>query len=260
MSGFAHRMAMQRIASFDVDWRSTEEAQPLVWSANGKAIAYQDAQGFWLWNMLVDAQPQLVVPVEADQELLDLSHSGRYLRFGNLMSWTLLDVQTGDSWNNSLITPDESRLVHFVSERSQDFREQLERLGQCNLPAIACPMVLLQSPHTGIGSQDLPMDIFWHEPYQLGLAYPAGVESIPWSLSFRDTFNNESVALAELPSIRSFAYDAHYDQPAFAFDETKIGFGLREWIDYYDSVDLSEYLDSPIVDLEWGQPIFYEGR
>ena len=27
-----------------------------------------------------------------------------------------------------------------------------------------------------------------------------------------------------------------------------------------DLDNLSEHLDSPIVDLEWGQPIFYEGR
>ena len=49
--GYGHRMAMREIADFDVGWRSTEERQPLVWSADSKAIAYQDSQGIWLMEV-----------------------------------------------------------------------------------------------------------------------------------------------------------------------------------------------------------------
>lgn len=257
-SGFGHRMAMEEIASHDVAWRSTKES-PIVWSSNSKAFAYQNGQEIWLWNMLVDEKPQLVASVEADQELVELSATGRYVRYGNRKSWTLVDVLNGETWKDSLVTPDESRLVHFVSERAEDFRQELERLGDCSLPKIGCPLVMWQSTETGIGSLDLPMDVFWHEPYQMGRVYPVGVESGSWSESLRRLPNVNPVELAYLPTVQAFAYDAEYRKPAFVFEDTRIGLDARKWGNY-DSVDLSDYLDSPIVDLQWGQPIFYEGR
>ena len=261
MSGFAHRMAMQKIASFDVDWRSTEEAQPLVWSADSKAIAYQDSQGIWLWKFIEQAEPQLVVHAREGQELLDLSATGRYLRFGRPADWTLHDVQTGDTWKDSLITPDESRLIHFLSYSAEDYLERLKQLKQCSLPLISCPIVLTQSPHTGVGSGELPQDVFWHEPDLLGLVYRDAFQSLRWSYALEDAFCELWICRGvRLPPIHAFAYDSRYEQPAFAFEDSRIGFGIRESDDFYDSIDLSEHLDSPIVDLEWGQPIFYEGR
>lgn len=258
-SGYGHRMAMEEIASSNVKWRSTNVQQPLVWSSNSKAFAYQDEQGIWLWNMTLNEEPRFIASLEADQELIELSASGRYVRFGNRTSWTLVDALLGETWQDSMVTPDESRLVHFVSERAEDFRQELERLGQCNLPKIGCPMVNWQSTEIGIGSLDLPMDVFWHEPYQMGLVYPVGVISGSWSESLWRLPNVNPVELAYLPTVQAFAYDAEYRRPAFVFEDTRIGLDARKW-NNYDSVNLSEHLDSPIVDLEWGQPIFYEGR
>lgn len=258
-AGFGHRMAMEEIASAEVNWRSNESQQPLVWSSNSKAFAFQNGQEIWMWNMLLDDQPRLVASVESDVELIELSARGRYVRFGNRTAWTLVDVLNGETWKDSTVTPDESLLVHFVSERAEDYLEQLERLRECRLPKIGCPMEIWLSTETGIGSLDLPMDVFWYEPFQMGLAFPAGVVSGSWSDSLRRLPNHDLVELAYLPPVQAFAYAAEYDQPAFAFEDTRIGLDTRKW-DNYDSVDLSEHLDSPIVDLEWGQPIFYEGR
>ena len=258
-SGFVHRMAIEEIASSDVKWRSSKTQQPLVWSGNSKAFAYQDEQGIWLWNTLLHEEPQFVASVEADQELIELSASGRYVRFGNRASWTLVDVLLGGTWKDSMVTPDESLPVHFHIVPLEDYAEIRQRLNQCKLPVIGCPIVILLTTETGLGVLELPMDVFWHDPYQMGLVYPVGVISSSWSESLWRLPNVNPVELAYLPTVQAFAYDAKYRRPAFVFEDTRIGLDARKW-DNYDSVDLSEYLDSPIVDLEWGQPIFYEGR
>ena len=156
-----------------------------------------------------------------------------------------------------MITPDESLLVHFHVVSMEDYAEARQSLNQCNLPTIGCPIVILQTTETGLGVQELPMQVFWHEPYQMGSVYPVGVISGSWSDSLWRVPNYNPVRMAELPTITLFAYDADNDRPAFTFEATKIGLDVREQKDY-DSVDLSEYLDSPIVDIEWGQPVFYQ--
>ena len=258
--GYGHRLAVREIAGFDISWQNAEEQQPLVWSADSRAIAYQDSHGIWLWTFIDRAKPQLTIQAREDQDILDLSATGRYLRYGRPADWTLLDVETGETWKDSLITPNESRLVHFVSDRPED-SERRQQLGECSLPLVSCPLVVVQSPHTGVGSEEPPQAVFWHERDLLGLLYRNGFQSIRWSYALEDAFCDLRICYGvNTPAINAFAYDSRYRQQAFAFEETRIGFGLRRMEDYYDSVDLSETLDSPIVDLEWGQPIFYEGR
>ncbi|MCY4063185.1 MAG: hypothetical protein OXG53_12505 [Chloroflexi bacterium] len=256
--GFGHQLAIREIASHTAIWRTTDSEQPMLWSADSRAIAFEDARGIRIWRITEQADPQLVVQPEDGKELLDYSASGRYLRFGNKASWTLLDVQTGKSWNDTLITPDESRLIHFLSEGAEDYAEQLQRLIQCRYPRL-CPLILLQSMHTGFPTVELPQDFLWHHPDYLGLVYRDGIVSIHWSYSLEDTYC-EWFCRLELSSIEATAFDAHHQQTAIAFEQSKIAISIRSPERDFYKIDLSEYLDSPIVDLEWGQPIFYEGR
>ena len=261
--GFGHNLNLLQVASHAHTWRATDTAQALVWSADSKALAYQDMEGIWLWRYLEEVEPQLVVPTEHAQDVLELSLTGRYLRYGRKDDWTLLDVQTGDAWNNTLITPDESRKIHFLSEGSDDYLEQLTQLRQpCHLSELMCPILLTLSVHTGLGTEDLPQDFIWQEPDFLSLVYRDAIQSIRWSFSLQWAHCHLASCRGadKLPPISAVAYDPVYEQPAFAFDETKIGFKLHHHKGFVDSVDLSEFLDSPIVSLEWGQPIFYEGR
>ena len=258
--GYGHRMVVREIAGFDATWRTLEEQQPLHWNANSTSIAYQDSRGIWLWKFLEDDEPIIVVEAKEGRELIDLSATGRYLLYGRPADWTLLDVLTGDSWKDSLITPDESRHIHFLSDRPEDL-DQRGQLSKCSPPLISCPLVVVQSPHTGVGSQEPPQEVFWHGRDFLGLVYRHGFQSIRWSYALEDVFCNLRICRAvNTPEINAFAYDSQYEQQAFAFEDTRIGFGFHKTHDYYDSVDLSDVLDSPIIDLEWGQPIFYEGR
>jgi len=253
--GNGYRMAMKEIASYGVDWLSVDERAPMVWSADSNVIAFQDNHGIWLWSFLKESDPQLVVSTDEAEELLDLSYSGRYLRFGNNASWTLLEVQTGENWNNMLVSPDESRHIEIRIELADEHASRtavVPRYRRCSEPLTRCPLVI---------SSATPRFIFWHDPGFVGLVFSASLESFPWRYSLEQMCCccDGRVGGSELPSIIAFAFDETYMQPAIAFDETHIGFEFDGWYSF-DSVDLSETLDSPIVDLEWGQPIFYEGR
>lgn len=250
--GNGYRMAMKEIASYGVDWLSLDGRAPLAWSADSSAIAYQDAQGIWLHDIFERSEASLILPNDSDRKLLDISAHGRYLRYGSPASWTLQDVKTGETWKNTLISPDESRLVHIHVE--QDLRrfgvEEQRKI--CGVPLLDCPLVLR--------SAEL-IDVFWHDPGFVGLAASTYVESYPWNLSLENLCCccDGRLRGSRLPSISAFAYDHSYRQVAFSYANTRIGLSLSKYDDF-DSIDLSEHLDSPIVELEWGQPIFYEGR
>lgn len=251
--GYAHGMTMREIAASYVLWRSTEAQQPLFWSANSQAVAFQDARGIWLWRILEEAAPQLIAPAADDQELLGISASGRYLRYGRKHSWILLDVRTGETWKDSLISPDESRRIQILTEDAAGF-EQYGPLQPCKLPLIKCPIVI---------ALELSPDIFWQVsfgPDHLRLVYRDRIWFLPWSYALDGTACANRVCKSVLPAVSAFAFDETNNKPAFAFDESKIGFQFWTFADNYDSVDLADYIDGPIVNLEWGQPIFYEGR
>ena len=253
--GFGYNMTKQKVASFNVSWLSRAEQQPLVWSADSKVIAFQDKQGIWLWKVLEESEPQLVVPDDEGQQLLELSYSGRYLRFGNDASWTLLDDHTGESWTDTLISPDESRLIEIRIELADEdsvSADVVQRRKHCSVPLSRCPLVI---------SAATPRFIFWHDPGYVGLVFSTRLESFPWKYSLERLKCRCSGRIygEELPTIIAFAFDEAYRQPVFAFEETNIGFDFDSWISF-DSIDLGEYLDSPIAGLEWGQPIFYEGH
>ena len=254
--GFAHNMQLWESASADFNWPGTAERLPLAWSGDSKSIAFQDSRGAWLWNIFDEAGPQLVLEADADQELLDLSHSGRYLRYGARASWTLLDVQSGETWQNTLISPDESRLIQIRDEFANEEARSSHIYGTyqaCNAPLSRCPLTIVAAP---------PRFIFWNEPGFVGLVFETRLENFPWKHSHSHLLACHcccpgTISSSELPPVAAFAFDPTYMQPAFAYEETRIGFKLRSLSLNYDRVDLSEYLDSPIVDLEWGQPIFY---
>ena len=87
----------------------------------------------------------------------------------------------------------------------------------------------------------------------------------PWQLAMEEGGLN--VATEREQTIMAFDFDGKNGIPAIAFDGYSISFHFSDRYsrmrpDYgrFKAVNLENELDSPIVDLEWGQPIFYEGR
>ena len=101
--------------------QTAEDQLALVqWSADSSAIAWQDNSGIWRWNLYDDAEPGLVADQTelADATLLDLSSSGRYIRYGTSAGWTLYDSSTGEIFANALAAPGDRHLI-FVNSDDQ---------------------------------------------------------------------------------------------------------------------------------------------
>jgi hypothetical protein len=69
-----------------------------------------------------------------------------------------------------------------------------------------------------------------------------------------------------ITGFRQIAYDQQYTQPAILVGDYNVYFGFysdyyvedEEYRPYLDILELEDTLDSPIVSLEWGQPVFYD--
>ena len=112
---------------------------------------------------------------------------------------------------------------------------------------------------------DTLLEYFEFQPGWIGLVSRDSVKVLPWYLSMQES--HLSIVVNPAAAIQAFDYDSQYDLPATAYNNYKIRFGFEIDIDKapdeearFAPVYLREHLDSPIVDLEWGQPIFYEGR
>lgn len=250
--GFGRSMAMQQVASFNATWIASQQKAPIVWSANSRVLAFQDANGIWIWDLIGKMEPRLVVPCAQSHGLLDLSMTGRFLRCACEEYWILVDLQTGENWENTLISPDESRLIHIQADPTVSYSQAgvVARRKHCDADSSICPVMIRTIK---------PDYIFWFEPGFIGLVSSNEVTSFPWKYSLTSICCRGDIDGSDLPTISAFAFDASYHLPVFAFDDTRLGIDL--WgASHFETLDLSEYLDSPIVDLEWGQPIFYEGR
>ncbi len=263
-NGYGQAMTMTAIAHQNALWLSDNIKMPMIWSADSTSIAYQDKQGIWVWDIFENSEPKLIVKNTGKMELLDLSNSGRYVRYKLIEQWFLLDTQTGQTFENAITTPNESNLIYIQPEYPEGTSDINRNGGRtCHVPlSQSCPIYILGS---------INIDFFWYKYDQI--AFLSCGEEIcristdTWQLSIGNTYNYKTQLDIQIPLVSAFDYDITYDQPVVAIKDYTLEFGfysdyLRdESIDQsldIDTVDLSKQLDSPITQLEWGQPIFYE--
>jgi hypothetical protein len=264
MGGYGQRMGIQMLASAELAWTARAMLPKTAWSADSSTIAYQDDSGIWTWNLFKQAEPVLVVPAGDDTALLDLSTSGQYVRYGTNESWQLLDTQTGTIHENAIATPDERNLVLFDSSASNDSRN-------CRVP-------LLESCPTHINQRGMKA-WFWYKNDQIAILSCYETDCLVTSYSWQpgiQAYSIKNYIEAALPAFRAMDYDAQNNQPVVALHDARLEFdfypvGGRDENDYvivqeygstmkYDMVDLTGLIDSPIVSVKWGQPIFYKEK
>ncbi|MEM9950052.1 MAG: hypothetical protein AAF846_00520 [Chloroflexota bacterium] len=258
--GYGQRMTMQVIAQVDVSWLS--ESQPIVWSADSAVVAFQDSQGIWTWDLFEQLEPTLAVSDSTNINLLELSQSGQYVRYSRNDTWELLNLETGEVFERAIATPDESNLIYMYVEYLDDVLD-INRSGErdCNVPLRhSCPIYIQGSDN---------FDYFWYKHNQVGSirCWEEGcwLSSYSWQLSVGARGYKQRLDMPIL-SYTAFDYDIFYDQPVFAVEGYRLEFGfypsyerdeLSDISVNIDFVDLTNLLDSPIIELEWGQPIFY---
>ncbi|MGB1285163.1 MAG: hypothetical protein ACPG7F_01420 [Aggregatilineales bacterium] len=243
---------MQSITRQEADWLADEPT--IVWSADSSTVAFQDAEGIHVLNLFKDSEWEQVT-MDDDVVLHHISTSGRYVSYQQGDVWRLLDRETDDLFENAVATPDEQNLIYFGERHGSR--------GACTLPLRdSCPIEL---------DMDVPDDIFWYKHEQIALMRCDDeycfLESKTWQLALQPDFPMSKMLWEpSLLPAGGFAYHKADDLVVRAVEDTIIEFGFYSRGNWYDSgeraprmdhIDLSDELDSPIVDLKWGQPIFY---
>lgn len=257
-------MGIEVVARQQVWWNvSKEEAAPLAWSADSTTIAYQDDRGIWHWDIFEEMHPQLVVPGDKNNELLDVSNRGRYLRFGHDETWSLIDVRTGETFERAIATPDERNLIFVrssypagtVTARAGRKNHYRNSWRDCHAPLSKCPIHIVEPLY--------PIEFFEYQPGWIGLVTRRAVKLFPWYLSMEES--RLSVVVEPLLSIKAFDYDAMYNLPATAYGDYNILFGFTTDLGKGPNekgrnaaINLRGPIDSRIVDIKWGQPVFLE--
>ncbi len=259
--GYGQRMTMRVIGGKSADWLASGDDFPLVWSADSSTIAYQDTEGIWIWDIFESAEPQLVVKQSDGLRLLDISNSGRYVRYQQGDQWLLLEVPTGELFENAIATPNESNLIYVQQEYPEgtpDVNRKGETSRECQAPlSQSCPIYLTTWQKT--------FSYFWYNNNQIAIvscdSENCYVVITPIDLAIGNV-KYQSYTERIIGLFDALDYDITYGKPAVAVNGYTLQFGFyADWFrddDRLDSVDLSGALDSPIVKLEWGLPLFYE--
>ena len=261
-------MQLDLIASTTLDIANGGSAV-VQWSADNSAIAWQDDTGIWRWDLYEDAESILVIAGGEiqDAKLLDLSASGRYVRYGTAAGWKLFDSDGGETYTNALATPGDRHLIFVNSEATpiDNWRET----DRCTPP-------LRQNCATYFRfSEAETITVFPYQMELLGLVscgsdcYVVGASWHPAINSSDTGYSGGRYIGASMSDLRQIAYDPIYDQPAVLRGDFQIEFQFYHsghFTGAYDTVNLAtlDYLnlegvvDSPIASIEWGQPIFYD--
>ena len=260
--GYGQNMAMTDIGRHTL-WGVPFNERSLVWSADSTTLAYQDDRGMWHWDIFEDASPRLVFATDRSKLLIDLSASGRYLRYRETDNWFLIDVESEDIYERAIATPDERNII-FVRPSYPEGTPtvNLGHDGQgwdsrhdCRAPLSNC--------HVSFVYDKELIDVFEYRPGWLGLVSPQSISLFPWYLSTENTSFGVEVSYEQ--PIAAFDYDNMYGRPAAVVGGYKIDLGYIPDLsiesakeERSDFVDLSEHLDSPIADVEWEQPVFLD--
>ena len=252
------------------------------WSGNSNAFAYWDADGLKWLDMSTMQVPSLILQYEdipslahlnsvgSIPPLLELSNTGRYIRYGEVDEWILLDTLTGSEYDDVLVSPGETEFIAIAPEVSPyQYRNQAEE-GECLMfdldgnclirrgrygEMCVAPMVACATP---VSLHDFQLRKFYW--YDNSNAIYFACESSENNLCFVRQAPLEQIYSSQAPAsyqTNAFAYDEYYGHIAWAVDDYYLR--LDAYV-YGTAVDFSAVLDSPIVSLEWGRPMWYLGE
>ncbi|MEO8607249.1 MAG: WD40 repeat domain-containing protein [Chloroflexota bacterium] len=86
-----------------------------AWSPDGRLLAYSDASGLWLWDVFDSNKPRLMIPKTGGDPVIanNFSPMGRYLNISIGEQKQTLDVLTGDTFPDGVVSPDDRLLLAF---------------------------------------------------------------------------------------------------------------------------------------------------
>lgn len=260
-------MKLQEVAVHKFAKGKTEILPKVIWSANGTTLAWQEASAIWHWNIFEKPKPQSLQSGSKLPDLMDISKTGRYVRVGNWNSWRLIDVQTRKEYPNTITSPNELFLI-TINRRLEENAEYISTVkGNCKPPLRENCQKELQ-----LGSTELK-SIFSYEMELLGIVScnPENkvclLQTASWHPAIgRGHYIGGRFRYDPIKDFRDIRYDVQYGKPVVLVGDYHIYFGLyddyflgeEQYRPYLDILDLENEVDSPIVSIEWGLPVFYD--
>jgi len=223
---------------------SDGSASPLhaAWATDGRALAYSDARGLWLWEDDSRAKgetPRLLIPKKGDVVATPrvFSPRGHYLAITEGSENSILDLTTGIRWPDGVVSPDDQFLLTSrVTVRSMYRFEQNGDVPLAQVCALYAGRDACVDP--GVRSDFRIQQIAW-----LG-GQTFGYVVCPTSAGACQVYR------ADTEQVRN-------SQPGIAFDAEPLSGDLvvlkdkstirLDGIEY----DLSKYLDGDIVSIQW---------
>lgn len=241
-----------------------------AWSANSNAIAYWDAEGLKWLDLTTMSEPELIeenieylfrhrMGANANQSnnviyapLLELSSTGRFVRYGFVDEWILYDNLSEQSYENALVSPDETGIVRIIiTQMGVNVSTPLEY--ECTAPLSNCiTPIALHSDHYLIEAHWSSDDIVILYSCQRGNY--SSCEIVSHRLNDSSWLYTRSFDGDTTPTTIDFAYDTIYQQFAWASDEYNLYLDSSPFL---NPINYSTTLDSPIVSIEWGEPLWY---
>lgn len=260
--GYGTGLRLTEVAQVSLTTDEDNALPQVLWSQAGTTLVWQDGSGLWRWNLIEDAEPtQLQTAADSSAPLLDVSTYGRFVRVGEATDWMLIDGVTLETYPNAVASPTEQFLIYFNTSP-----ETVEvGANDCTPPLRDTCAVYLQT--------EQPASVFTYQYNLLGvvnctdLLRNCEIEGESWHPAIGETSRSGGRLIdVDINDVRQIAYDPQYSQPALLVDDYEIYFGFYDeyWMDdsetrpYLDILDLEEVVDSPIVSIEWGQPVFYD--
>lgn len=261
--GYGQHMTMARVAEQSLWQESDGGERPMQWSSDSTTIAFQDDAGIWHWNIFEDTHPRLVLLTNSDKRLIDVSRSGRYVRYSSGDSWYLINVDSEDVHERAIATPDERNIIFIRSSNPDNATTVDTRYAhqgwssrrKCRAPLSKCPVNIVYDERL--------LDVFEYKQGWIGLVSDQSISLYPWYLSTENSRFEVDIRYEQ--PIAAFDYDNIYGRPAVAVGDYMIDLGYIPdlAIDFMkeertDFIDLNGHLDSPIADLEWELSVFVD--
>ena len=266
---YGQQLNLTTVANIDLP-ENQEDLPRVLWSADSSTLVWEDVSGVYHWNLYDAAEHSTVLTHEEivdlipmPSQLMNVSMYGRYVKVGHPGEWYLVDMVTGETSAQLLVTPNEQFLVSIPSAYDEN---TLER----------CVPPLRNNCRVAAYTGSSGSETFVYNQHMQGIRRCEAYDDINYclvSLSSAHPSINGLLSDAYFEDVRDILYDPQYDQAALVVGDYQVHLNFDDlyWLSYEDEDDfetnhlpyldilfLEDVLDSPIVSIEWGQYVFYD--
>ena len=247
---------------------------PAVWSPDGRTLVFSDEQGLWLWDVFSENYPpQLLIPTTTDVPIARyFSPEGRYLAVSDCDTHYNLDLITGQELPDGYVSPNDRIMLAFDTFAETPITLEIAYLAPSRQFEYYSGLEFHQVQW--INETDFYAVISgdrYFEYEQGEMIEGGGYEQItnlieepffdikPFSATWTEDMSWHTEPPFSINDIQpnQFSYEAGSGLIELGRDGYSLTIRQPHPNTYYPQIDLSPYLDEPIVSAEWLPSLFY---